>query len=64
MSPISPRRSTPFVRKSTRGLTLSSLKRHGESSAAPNALLTDRVGSLSRRHLELLWKGIDVLFDR
>jgi mRNA interferase MazF len=28
------------------------------------SLLTERVGCLSQRHLELLWKGIDVLFDR
>jgi mRNA interferase MazF len=28
------------------------------------SLLTERVGSLSQRHLELLWKGIDILFDR
>jgi mRNA interferase MazF len=28
------------------------------------SLLTDRIGSLSRRQLELLWKGIDVLLDR
>jgi len=28
------------------------------------SLLTDRVGCLSLRHLELLWKGIDILLDR
>lgn len=28
------------------------------------SLLTEPIGRISPRHLELLWKGLDVLFDR
>jgi mRNA interferase MazF len=28
------------------------------------SLLTERIGRISRLHLKLLWKGLDLLFDR
>jgi len=32
--------------------------------AIDRSLLTERIGQVSRQHLELLWKGLDLLFDR
>jgi mRNA interferase MazF len=32
--------------------------------AIDRSLLTERIGLISPRHLELLWKGLDLLFDR
>jgi len=46
------------------GLPRDSVANVTQIIAIDRSLLTDRVGSLSRRHLELLWKGIDILFDR
>ncbi len=52
---------------------LSSLKTHLPKDSVANvsqviaidrSLLTERIGRIARPQLELIWKGIDILFDR
>jgi mRNA interferase MazF len=53
-----------LLASSNTGLPKDSVANVTQIITIDRSLLTDRIGSISRRHLELLWKGIDVLFDR
>ena len=48
----------------TTGLPKDSVANVTQIIAIDRSLLTERIGQISQRHLELLWKGLDVLFDR
>jgi mRNA interferase MazF len=53
-----------LLASSNTGLPKDSVANVTQIITIDRSLLTDRIGSISRRHLELLWNGIDVLFDR
>ena len=46
------------------GLPKDSVANVTQIIAIDRSLLTEPVGRISPRHLELLWKGLDILFDR
>jgi mRNA interferase MazF len=46
------------------GLSKDSVANVTQIIAIDRSLLTERIGRISQRHLELLWKGLDQLFDR
>jgi len=46
------------------GLPKDSVANVTQVIAIDRSLLTERIGRISPRHLELLWKGLDLLFDR
>jgi mRNA interferase MazF len=46
------------------GLPKDSVANVTQVIAIDRSLLTERIGQISPRHLELLWKGLDLLFDR
>lgn len=46
------------------GLSKDSVANVTQIIAIDRSLLTERIGRISRRHLELLWEGLDLLFDR
>lgn len=53
-----------LLASSNTGLPKDSVANVTQIITIDRSLLSDRIGSLSRRYLELLWKGVDVLFDR
>lgn len=46
------------------GLPKDSVANVTQIIAVDRSLLTECIGRISPRHLELLWKGLDLLFDR
>lgn len=46
------------------GLPKDSVANVTQIIAIDRSLLTEPIGRISHRHLELLWKGLDIVFDR
>jgi mRNA interferase MazF len=46
------------------GLPKDSVANVTQIIAIDRSLLTEPIGRISRQHLELLWQGLDLLFDR
>lgn len=46
------------------GLPKDSVANVTQIIAIDRSLLTEQIGRISQRHLELLWKGLDTLLDR
>lgn len=53
-----------FLSSDDTGLPKDSVANVTQIIAVDRSLLTEQLGRISPRHLELLWKGIDLLFDR
>jgi len=49
---------------SNTGLPRDSVANVTQIIAIDRSLLTEQIGRISPRYLELLWKGLDLLFDR
>ena len=48
----------------TTGLPKDSVANVTQIIAIDRSLLTEPIGRISRQHLDMLWKGLDLLFDR
>ena len=46
------------------GLPKDSVANVTQIIAIDRSLLSERIGCISQRYLEMLWKGLDILFDR
>lgn len=46
------------------GLPKDSVANVSQIIATDRSLLTERIGRIARPQLDLIWRGIDILFDR